>query len=380
MGFLSRLFGLNACTDSISNFKRILIVRPDDIGDVVLFSPFLRGLRHSAPSSDITVIVNDTCSKLLLNCPYIDDVRALPFEGNSTKTYHEKLILHAKELLRSFHSRGFDAVLLPRADRDYYGAALVVRELAGAAKIFRSEARFVKIKNTQKGEIEFANRVITIKKPQSEVCSNLEFLRAIGGEDAGDHLEFWNSQEDDEAVNKWLTNTKIIKPFLVFHPLGSRSRLRRWPKGRCREFVEKILLTTEFTVVVVGGAIDEFVKDEFINFHDPRFFFCLNQFTLPQLGPLIKKSGFFVGGDSGPMHIAAAVGAKTIGIFGPGSQLRFGPHSGNSQVVSLKLDCTPDQRRSYEASCHKCIHQANLCLSKLEVETVVKHVRSWQSG
>jgi heptosyltransferase-2 len=377
MDFILRLLRLGRQPIPLASFHRILIIRPDDIGDVVLFSPFLRGIRDSAPSSYISVLANETCSVLIENCPYVDSVHTLPFDSCMTESYQEDLVVRAKDLRGTMNPREFDLILIPRADRDIYGAGLVARELAGPAKIYRSQAAFIKSKDRPRENNEVATRVFRIRNPQSEVDSNIEFLRAIGGKEKGNHLEFWNSQEDFDSVNNWLSREKIQGPFIVFHPLGSRSKLRRWPKGRCRELVKRIISTTEFSVVVVGGSLDEFIRDEFSDFHEPRFHFCLNQFTLPQLGALIKKSGYFVGGDSGPMHIAAAVGAKTVGIFGPGSQVRFGPHSSQSEVVSLKLDCSPDQRRSYEAACHTCIHEVNFCLAKIEVDMVMERIRSW---
>jgi ADP-heptose:LPS heptosyltransferase len=76
------------------------------------------------------------------------------------------------------------------------------------------------------------------------------------------------------------------------------------------------------------------------------------------------------------MHVAASVGAETVGIFGPGSQTRFMPWSEKSNVSSLRLKCAPDQVGSYEAYCLGCIHAENRCMTELRADDVLMKVNA----
>lgn len=351
-----------------------MVIRPDEIGDVVLTSSFFRGLRESSPNAFISVVTNSICFSLLENCPYIDQLNALPFKGDDTKKYLETILQSARTLKSSSLDRRFDAVLLPRLDVDYYKAREVAGVLGGRARIFQNSESFIVRDNpNSRGKIKNSEFSL-VSKPQSEVHSNLDFLKSLGGHYQSSDLEFWYSKQDEEIVDCWLRESGIVKPFLVFHPLGSRSLLRRWPAGRCGEFINRILEETEFSVVVVGGALEMFIKEELSDLKSPRVHVAIDMFSLTQLGVLIQRSGFFVGGDSGPMHIAAAVGAKTIGVFGPGSITRFRPFSVNADVVSLKTPCSPDQMNTFVASCHQCIHTTNQCLAELPVDALIRKI------
>jgi ADP-heptose:LPS heptosyltransferase len=201
--------------------------------------------------------------------------------------------------------------------------------------------------------------------------TNLHYLRWCGGTVEDDYLEFWDTESELLSVYKWLEASLPGRKAIVFHPPGSRAALRRWPQGRCRNLVAEILARTPYAVVVVGGPQDGWIVEEFSGFLHPRLKVATGTFTLTQLGALIRLCGYFVGGDSGPMHIAAAVGAKTIGIFGPGSELRFGPWGCNSCVVSTRRSCTPDQKRTFEACCYLCCHATNLCMEDVSADTVL---------
>jgi ADP-heptose:LPS heptosyltransferase len=147
--------------------------------------------------------------------------------------------------------------------------------------------------------------------------------------------------------------------------------------GRSHEFILQLLADTDFEVIVIGGPGEEWVRNEISSINNPRIRFAFNAFNLTKLGAVIQQCGYFVGGDSGPMHIAAAVGAKVVGIFGYASETRFRPWSEKAEVVSLRYHCSPDQRGTYEANCQKCIYPENRCLTELSVDKVMSEIQSF---
>lgn len=373
-----RALGMHRVRRAVQECRRILVIRPDEIGDVVLTSSFFRNLRLSAPGADITAVVNTSCRPLLERCPYVDAVYSLPFsaldrDDPRRQQYVVELMLSSVRLKRTHLRKGFDLVLLPRVDGDWYAAELAAHVVAGHGAVAMNSADFITWTFAPPASPGLADFRHVCHTPQSEPRSNLEFLERCGGAAGDDSLEFWNSPEDAAFVQEWLKRPGGGHRHVVYHPPGSRSRLRRWPAGRSREFIEKVLTATDFTVVVVGGPQDESVLAETASFqNEPRVRVALNVFTLPQLGSLIRACGYFVGGDAGPMHIAAAVGARTIGIFGPGSATRFQPRGPHAEMVSLHYECSPDVRKTWEPCCQSCVHEQNRCLSELSADLVLR--------
>src|SRR5262249_45220100 len=123
---LRQLWGWRPERIPLAKARNILVIRPDGIGDVVLTSPFLRELRRAAPRARIILLVKMGCRELVEHCPYADAVYSLDFE-------HRKRLRWAAWCLRwgRMPWRGFDLVLLPRSDVDWFNSELVGHILAG---------------------------------------------------------------------------------------------------------------------------------------------------------------------------------------------------------------------------------------------------------
>jgi len=366
------LLGWKRAKPALGDCRRILVIRPDEIGDVVLTSPFFRNLRSSAPHARITVVANETCRPLLANCPYVNEVRGLPFKPNVEGCHRARLVAAAIKWKLTRLCRGFDLVLLPRGDADWYHAELVGHLLAGRGALATNAAAFVDWTIRSPQSAGLADVRHEGKAPQSDVLSNLELLKVLGADVADDELAFWSGPEDRDFAAKWLAAGDERRRKIVFHPPSGRSLLKRWAEGRSRELLEKFVHETDFELIVVGGGQDEWAREELEGLDRERVRLAFDAFTLPQLGEVIRRCGYFVGGDSGPMHIAAAAGAKVVGIFGYASETRFRPWSGAARVVSLRYHCSPDERRTYEPNCTSCIYPENRCLTELTADQVFR--------
>lgn len=366
-----RVFGIQPEWRPLERCRRILVIRPDEIGDVVLTSAFLRELRAAAPRAEISLCVKPACVPLVELCPYVDRVWSLPFRVVLQPKERAPLVWAVLKRKLANIGRGFDAVFLPRVDADACSAELAAHLLTGSGSVVMNSASFISWSVALPRSEPLADRHHLIRQPQHEVLSNSEFLESCGAKPVRDYLEFWFSQDDTKAAESWLSSNSVSGRSIVFHPPGGHSVLRRWPAGKSRELAEAMAAQTEAVVVVVGGPADGWLRDEFSGLDRDKIKIALNTFTLRQLGALIKSCGYFVGGDSGPMHVAASVGAKVVGIFGPGSEIRFKPWSPKSRVVSLRYRCAPDSRFTFEACCQSCIYSENKCLTELSVEKVM---------
>lgn len=379
---LKRAAGLKPRLAALKECRRILVVRPDEIGDVVMTSPFFRMLRLAAPQARITALTNEMCRGILEHCPHLDEVYACPFKACISGEDHRRIVAWAMKFKLSRLGRGFDLVLLPRADADWYGSELVAHLVAGRGAVVVNSAAYIKWTIDMPRSGKLADIIHEIRRAQSDVVSNLELLRFCGAAaDSDSKLEFWSGPQDKLVAGEWLARGEANRPKLVFHPPSGRSLLKRWPVGRSREFLEKIISATEFEVIVVGGEQDRWVLDELAGVDGGRVRMAFDLFTLPQLGEVIRRCGYFLGGDSGPMHIAAAVGASVVGVFGYASETRFRPWSVAAEVVSLRYHCSPDSKGTYEANCMSCIYPENRCLAELTADQVLAEaVRFFREG
>ena len=353
----------------LTEARAILVIRPDEIGDVVLTGPFLRELRRAAaPEARITLMVASACYNLVEHCPYVDAVHSFPFSGGW------RVVAAAWQLRWKVIRQGFDLVLLPRYDKDWYQSILAAHLLAGRGAILlqRPEALV---------RFSVAPPVLVETFPNSqighEVIQSLRFLQCCGATDIRDSfLELWLTTADRDFARSWLKRHLTRRaPLIVLHPSGGRSPLKQWPIERFRALLKRLDAETFFDFLIIGGKDESWVTSQFAGETCERVVLSVGELTLRQLGAVLEHAMLFVGGDSGPMHLAAAAGTNVIGVFGPTSEVRFRPWGSHCTVVSQRYSCSPDVLGTFEDRCSTCQFSEPRCLTELSVEAVFSAAR-----
>jgi ADP-heptose:LPS heptosyltransferase len=287
----------------LSEARSILVIRPDEIGDVVLTSPFLRELRRVAPRARITLLVKPGCYGLVELCPYVDAVH--PFEfGSGGRLPWRVWKIRYRELPR----RGFDLVLLPRYDTDWYNSELVAHLLAGSGGIL-AHRRKADLGGRWQAP---ACRFFSNPRIEHEAEHPLSFLLWCGaGDIASTHLELWLDREDDAFAARLLSGPGLYVAFAA----GARDWPRRWPADRFAELARWLRERLGLIPVSLGAR------------GDPRLdgIDMVGRTTLRQAAAVMKRCALFVGNDSGLMHVAAAVGTPVVEI----SAFRAGGNPGH---------------------------------------------------
>lgn len=375
---LRQVHGWRPLRVDVSAAKAILVIRPDDIGDLVLTGPFLRALRASAPDAHISLLVKTALRDLVALCPHVDAVHGLGFGAATGAVSRLRLLVEARRLRGLLPSGGADLVLLPRSDVDWYDSALIGHLLAGDGAIVRN--RDASGRPASAGPPDPAVAVEDFDNPvmEHEVLRSLRFLAWCGGPETSDsRLEAWIGEADRAFARTWLArHFARPAPLLVMHPSGGRSRLKQWPIDRFKATLRDLKATTSFNILIIGGAGEGWMAEAFVDEVCERCALGIGAFGLRQLWAVLEQSALFVGGDSGPMHMAAAAGTRVIGVFGPTSELRFRPWGPDCSVVSLRYPCTPDLDGSFEDRCKGCHFQEPLCLTQLPAERVVAEIHA----
>jgi ADP-heptose:LPS heptosyltransferase len=368
---LRQLFGWRPAAIPLAEAKRILVIRPDEIGDAVLTGPFLRELRHAAPNATIALIVKMVCRELVEYCPYVDAVYGLDFTPGGSDGHRLRLCLAARRL-----PQGYDIVLLPRCDVDWYDSQLVGHLLAGRGALVVHRDTFVQRSFKIPNDPPIATIIHFNSKIEHEAVRPLRFLCQCGAEiSADDRLEVWPNEDDRNCALLLVRQIAGDKPLMVLHPSGGNSPLKRWPSHHYHALLDWVEKETPCKVLIVGGKDESWIAREFSSQSSKRIILAPGILTLRQLSAVFERAVLFVGGDSGPMHLAAAAGAPTIGIFGPTSEVRYGPLGTGSAIISQRYACSPDALGTFIDRCSKCIYAEPRCLTELPVELVIAKIQ-----
>ena len=155
-------------------------------------------------------------------------------------------------------------------------------------------------------------------------------------------------------------------PYVVVFP-GASVPDKRWPLERFGELSEKIN-ESGYEVVVVGGVGDVDLAEQIAERCGGMN--VAGKTSLPQVARIILGAELFVGGDSGLMHLAVAVGSKTVSLFGPSNPAKWGPRGVGHRVVSQKLTCSPCSRFGTIPECYYDYR----CIKEITVSDVLRAV------
>jgi heptosyltransferase-2 len=364
----------------LSQVNRVLVIRLDDIGDVVLTIPFLRELRRNLPNAWITLLVKPATLNLVELCPYVNEVLIHKCSGQDRARkfylYRQALAISFKHLL----AQHFDLAIVPRWDVDEYYASFIAYFSSASWSVGYSEnVRENKRKYNCNYDCLFTH-VLEGDAIKHEVERNLDVTRFINGNVEQDKLELWLSEEDKAFANKVLQNHRVNpdSELVMFAP-GANHPKRIWPIDRYVKLGLWLTQKYDAVIVVVGGIEDTLLGESLKRQIGAKVINVAGQTTLRQTAALLKCCCLFVGNDTGAMHLAAASGVPVIEIschpvdgllFHSNSPFRFGPW-GVSSIVLQPKHATPPCSESCSAREAHCILSVAIEQAKAAVKTLL---------
>jgi lipopolysaccharide heptosyltransferase II len=332
-------------------FNRILVVRTDRVGDVVLSMPAVEALRALFPAAYICMMVAPCCREIVEHSRFLDDF--LLYDKQSIGRSFRKAWKFSREL----RSRRFDVafVLHPtiRAHVSVYFAGIPRR--VGYRKKFSFLLTDTIVHTKHRGE-----------KHETEYA--LDLLRAVGLEPATYAPHLTVSDDADRRARDLLREAGITSEdtVIVLHPAASCPS-KIWPPDYFARAADELIAKYGCKTVVVSGPDGLRQADEVIRRMTREAVNLAGRTTLSTLAGIFKQSELVISNDSGPVHVASAVGAPVISIFGRKqeglSPRRWGP-LGN-KGVALHKDVGCEQCRA-----HNCSRDF-ACLKAVTVEDVL---------
>ena len=304
---------------------RILILKPSSLGDVVQALPVLRLLKRHLPASKIYWWIDSHLAPLLQGDPDLAGV--VLFERRRWASP-----VHWDEMWRSIRwlrQQDFDWVI----DLQCLLRSGVFAWLAnGRLCIGLDEAR--------EGARGFYDHVVQRPSPLTHAVDwYLRVLPVLGVPVNRDFQWLPPRPEVAESVRRqWPVGRAR---WIALQP-GARWSNKRWPAESYAELVRHLApAQPEFHFAVLGGAEDRPLGEAIARVDPARCLDLTGRLSLPEMVEWIRLSTLMVSNDTGPMHIAAALGIPVVALFGPTEPRRTGPYGQLEHVLQLNLPCVP---------------------------------------
>lgn len=315
------------------NIKKILVIKFRHIGDVLLTVPAIRALKETFPDASISVLVNSGTEDMLSDNPVIDEL--IVFNRRIKNLSTIKRYMKEIRFLKEIRARGFDMT----ADLTGGDRSAVVSLLSGA----RYRLAINPGKKGFAGKRFFYTHLADIDKQKHTLLQNLDVPRQFGINTNNLEVDFFIPDEIRLNIKKIFKENGINQNNKVvhIHPT-SRWLFKCWKD----EYMAEVIgwLIKKGIKVVVTSAPDKKEIDKakkILSLCSSLLLDLCGKTSIKELAAISEASDLFIGIDSAPMHIAAAVKTPVIALFGPTGENVWGPY-GNSHIVLTKnLLCKP---------------------------------------
>jgi heptosyltransferase I len=320
----------------MSDSPGILIIRLSSLGDILHALPAFADIRAAFPNSKIDWLVAGRCKFLVSAIPGISTIH----------------VLNTDDLLRfPPKARAWKQVwnLIRELRHQHYAFSIDFQGLIKTAFLGLLSGAGMRLGFSKEMAREFPahwfyhRSPARPQKPVHVLQLNRMLAELAGAPTASMPIDFIVSEDDQQFVRSLLDKAHL-SDFVVVNP-GGGWPTKRWSPARFGELARRIKSELGLDVVVTTGpGEEEFYRTiaehcgGFLPHHFPVSFL--------RLIPLLKKARLFIGGDTGPFHLACALDTPVVGIFGPTSPVRNGPWKAGEECVVHSLPCSDCYGRS----------------------------------
>ncbi len=329
--------------------RRILIIRTDLLGDVVMTLPTVAALHHAYPAAEIDLAVLPSVAPLMRGQPGIARVIACDPNAWAGASLHPAGRRKVMATIRELRAAHYDLVVSVCGD-----VASILARLTGAPRRvgFAGEGYAHLFTDAVPG------RRFTLG--MHEVAYGLRLAERAGATppEAGDSARLPALAVDDAArarVAALLAAAGVRpgQPIVALHAGSGNGAAKRWPLPAWARLADLLLDGEDAAVILIGAPGDKPLATEVQRrMRQPaRALDLTGQTTLPELAALLAACAVVVSGDSGPLHVAEAVGTRVVAIHGPTDPAESGPVTPDALIVRRDLWCSPCYDSRATATC-----------------------------
>ncbi|MDH5510028.1 MAG: glycosyltransferase family 9 protein [Nitrospinota bacterium] len=334
---------------NLNENPRALIIKPSSFGDVIHALPVARAIKLAAPHVKVDWVISDSLTDLVAMFPYVDTF--IPFKrARWTKWWRPSVLADIVAQVREARKKEYGAVI------DLQGllrSGLMTLACRAKVKVGFSTAR--------EGAWLFYNDNIPVTPEAVHAVDRyMSALKALGIENnAGVKYDLVESEED----KAWAESDLPTEPFVAINP-NARWAAKRWPLARfghlCRELQKKM----GYRIVIIGG-LDDMADGARLALLAGDWARDLTGKTSPgRLAALLRRAKALFTNDSGPLHLAVAVGTPSVSFFGPTDPAKTGPYGPGHIVLRSGRECSPCFKKT-------CPYNHE-CMADIQVSTAVE--------
>lgn len=298
--------------------RRILLVRPCCIGDVVLATAALAALRRAYPAARITWAVGGWSRQAVETHPMLDDI---------LDTGPDALPVRSVAGMRRF------AAQVQRGNYDV-AVSLVRSPLMSLALYMARVPHRAGLDSDGRGFGYTVRVPVDPSVARHEAELYLDVVRALGVDTDGLYAQIPVREDDRDFVRA----LAIKRPYVVINPTGGsnpgmRMDAKRWPPAHFAALANRIASRLNAGIVLIGGPHDRAIIAQVQAALMVRAASFVGTLSFGQIGALAADASVYIGNDTGLTHLAAAAGARTAMIFGPSDPARYAPFTPDSLVL-----------------------------------------------
>lgn len=351
-------FSQRISPSDIERVTKILFIRIDRIGDLVLSTPALKALKERYPEAELSVLASSANHTLLAGNPNVG--RVIIYD--SAKGWRG--LIRTIKRLREFR---FDLAIDPYTDYEVKTALIA----------FASGAR-VRVGYRAYGREIFLNLSITIAKTKRHfVDLTLDVLSPLGIEPRATKPEVFLAEEETSNAVKWLKDKGLgNKPLIALHP-GAHYESQRWPAAYFAELACLLHNDCVVDLIIFGGPDDENIVRDIVSKigNDVPTWFGSD---LRAFASLLSRCSALVCNNSGPLHVATALNVATVSVMGPTTKHLWMPRGDIHKVLMVDdlscIGCNGGECKIKSHDCMRLITPAMVC------ESVMKALEEHPTG
>ncbi|MBN1795933.1 MAG: lipopolysaccharide heptosyltransferase I [Sedimentisphaerales bacterium] len=332
--------------------KRILIIKPSALGDLIQVLPVLSVLRKTYPDSEIYWMVRNEFASLIQNHPDLTDVILFDRKFLGKAWWNPKALGAIFKLISQLRKFKFDVVL------DFQG----LFRTAGLAFLSGSKRRFGPANAREFGHIFYTKKV---KQDKSTIHLVDYYMEIAGIKSKEVKFKLPQNEKASESVKKLLSDSNISeKGYAVFVP-GSAHADKCWPVDKFAELADKITQKYGCSIVVVGTKSESALAEEIQSKTQTPIINLAGKTDIPMLVEILRNAKLVISNDTGPGHIAAALNKPMVMIFGRSNPARVMPYRKPECVAAIE-----PMERGFKADSTNPRHNVN----DISVEEVLKKI------
>jgi lipopolysaccharide heptosyltransferase II len=323
--------------------KKILFIRIDRIGDIVLSTPALKAIKQAFPHSELTALASPSNSPLVFNNPNIDHIVVYDRSGR---------LIDRIRVIQKLRESGFDFVIDPYPDYELETALIAFFSGAMRRIGYASYGR----------EVFFNLPVPEIRSDGHFIDLTLDILKPVGIVTKDKTPEIYLTGDEKKWAGNWLKERRLgTKPVVGIHP-GAYYESQRWPPENFAELICELRKAGRKNLILFGGPGDERLLDSIVSMSGEDILTYIPD-DFRKFAALLSFCSVFICNNSGPLHIAVALNTPTISFMGPTQKKRWMPIGDIHKVLRINdLPCIGCNLGYCKIETHDCMRLISVAM------------------